>query len=106
MAAWRRFRNLWRQDSLHREFNEELSFHIELRTEANMRAGMSREDAEREARQHLGSLNQVREGMREARVLSWIDTLARDLRHGVRLLLRQPVLASLAVLTLALGIGA
>ena len=106
MSIFRRFLNLWREDSLQREFNDELRFHLEIRIEANMRSGMSRDEAEREARQQLGSLAGVREGMREARLISWIDTLGRDLRHGARLLFRQPVLASLAVLTLSLGIGA
>jgi predicted permease len=106
MSIFRRLLNLRRQDSLQREFIDELHFHIQMRTDANMRAGMSRADAEREARQQLGGLTRVSEGMREARLVSSLDTLARDLRHGLRLLLRQPVLASLAVLTLALGIGA
>jgi putative ABC transport system permease protein len=106
MSIFRRFLNLWRQDSLQSEFNDELRFHFQMRTEANIRAGMSREDSEREARQHVGSLTNVSESMREVRLISWLDTLARDIRHGVRLLQRQPVLASLAVLTLALGIGA
>jgi putative ABC transport system permease protein len=106
MSILRRFLNLWRQDSLQSEFNDELRFHIQMRTEANVRGGMNPEAAEREARQHLGSLTKTREGMREARLICWMDTLAHDLRHGARLLLRQPVLASLAVLTLALGIGA
>src|SRR5438067_498533 len=106
MSGMRRFFNLLRQDSLRREFDDELRFHTAKRIEANMRAGMSRQAAEREARQHLGSPLRVREGMREARVLSWLDTFVRDLRHGARLLFRQPVLASLAVLTLSLGIGA
>src|SRR6185369_17640930 len=105
MSMLRRFLNLWRQESLHSEFNDELRFHFEMRTDANMRAGMSREEAEREARQHVGSVTNASEGMREARLISWLDTLLRDLRHGARLLLRQPILASLAVLTLELGIG-
>src|SRR5215831_7995221 len=106
MSIFRRFLNLWRQDSLQSEFNDELRFHLRMRTDANIRSGMSREDAEREARQQVGSFTNVSEGMREARLISWLDTLARDLHHGARLLLRQPILASLAVLTLALGIGA
>ena len=106
MSMLRRFLNLWRQDSLQSEFNDELRFHFQMRTDANLRAGMSREDAEREARQHVGSIPNISERMREVRLISWLDTLARDLRHGLRLLLRQPILASLAVLTLALGIGA
>src|SRR5689334_13328015 len=104
MSIFRRFLNLWRQDSLQSEFDDELRFHLQTRIDANIRAGMSREDAQREARQHLGSVTNIREDMREARLISWIDSLARDLHHGVRLLLRQPVFASVAVLTLGLGI--
>jgi hypothetical protein len=106
MSILRRLLNLGRQDSLQREFNDELRFHLKMRIDASMRAEMSREDAEREARQHVGSLMNVSEGMREARLISWLDIMAHDLRHGVRLLLRRPLLAALAVLTLALGIGA
>jgi predicted permease len=106
MPILRRFLNLWRQNSLQREFDDEIQFHLQMRIDANMRAGLSREAAEREARQHVGSRMNVSEDMREARLISWLDILSRDLRHGLRLLLRQPILASFAVLTLALGIGA
>jgi putative ABC transport system permease protein len=106
MPAIRRFLNLFREDSLREQFDDELRFHLQMRIDANMGKGMNREDAEREARLHLGRPMHVKEGMREARVVSWIDTLSRDFQHGARLLLRQPILACLAVLTLSLGIGA
>ena len=48
----------------------------------------------------------AKEGMREARVMMWLESVAADVRHGVRLLLRRPGLSALALLTLSLGIGA
>jgi hypothetical protein len=106
MSILRRFLNLWRGRSLDSEFDDELHFHLEMRIESNLRGGLSRRDAEAEARRHLGSALFVKEGMREARMIGWLDTMSRDVRHGLRLYRRYPVLAGLAVLTLALGIGA
>ena len=103
MGAWNRFVNLWRGRSLEHDFDDELRFHVEARTERNLQAGMSREGAEREARQHVGG---AKEGMREARAMVWIEAWGRDVRHGVRLWVRQPAMSALAVLTLSLGIGA
>src|SRR5262249_24263535 len=67
---------------------------------------MDRESAELEARQHVGSVLFAKEGMREAHILGWMESVWQDLRHGVRLFARQPFLAFLAVLTLLLGVGA
>jgi putative ABC transport system permease protein len=106
MFAPRRFFNLWRKRSIERELEEELRFHTEMRIEANLRAGMDRDEAEAEARRHLGNPLRVKEGMREARVSYWMDSCAYDLRYGVRLLSRQTGSSLLAVLTLSLGIGA
>ena len=106
MSRLNRFLNLWRGRSLEAEFDEELRFHRDMRIEANLRAGMSRADAELEAQRHLGGTLRAKEGMREARVMTWIETLGRDLRYGARLFSRQPGTTFLAVLTLSLGIGA
>src|SRR5687768_9809734 len=106
MSRMSRFLNLWRGRALDREFEDELRFHFEMRVLANLRAGMTRGDAEREAHRHLGGTLQAKEGMRDARVMTWLENAARDLRHGARLFLRQPGATSLAVLTLSLGIGA
>ena len=106
MSRFSRFTNLWRHRALDAEFDDELRFHFEMRVEKNLRRGMSQADAELEARRHLGSTLRAREGMREARIMMWIDTLFRDLSYGARMFRRQPGTTFLAVLTLSLGIGA
>jgi len=106
MSILRRLLNLWRGRSLDRDFDDELRFHTEMRVDANIRAGMSRPDAEAEARRHMGSTLLVKENMREARVMCWIESVAHDFHYGARLLIRRPLATALAVLTLSLGIGA
>ena len=106
MSRLSRFANLFRHRALDTEFDDELKFHFEMRVEKNLRRGLSQADAEVEARRHLGSTLRAREGMREARIMMWIDTLVRDMVYGARLLSRQPGSSFLAVLTLSLGIGA
>jgi predicted permease len=106
MSAVNRFFNQWRRNALDRDFEDELRFHLEQRIGANVRAGMSHTDAEAEARRHLGSTLRATEGMREARISGFIDSLVRDVRHGWRVFRRQPGLTALALVTLSLGIGA
>ena len=106
MSRFSRFTNLWRHRALDAEFDDELRFHFEMRVEKNLRRGMSRADAESEARRHLGSTLRAKEGMREARIMIGIETLFRDLSYGARMFRRQPGTAFLAVVTLSLGIGA
>jgi putative ABC transport system permease protein len=106
MSMFRRFLNLFRQETLHREFDDELRFHMEMRIDRNMRDGMNRDDAEAEARSHLGNSLNIKEDMRDTRIIGWIESLVSDIRHGLRLFKHQPGLTALAVLTLSLGIGA
>ena len=106
MSKLSRFVNLWRARELDRDLDDELAFHAEMRIEQNLRAGLSRAEAEAEARRHLGGTSRAKEGMREARVMLWLESVASDVRHGIRLLLRRPGLSALALLTLSLGIGA
>ena len=101
-----RFRNRWRERHLAEEFDDELRFHLQARAEANRRRGLPPAEADAEARRHLGNMTRAKEEMREARVVTWLDGLGGDLRHGVRVLRRQPLLTCLVVLTLSLGIGA
>ena len=88
------------------EVDEELQFHIERQIEANVAAGMPIDEARRQAAIAFGGRERTREQCREARPGWTIELLLRDFRFAVRGLLRNPGLATVAVLTLAVAVGA
>src|SRR5215467_8536162 len=101
-----RLKRLFHRERLENELDKELSDHIERRAADLVAGGMDIGEARRQARLEFGGNDQIKEMCRDARGTRWLDDFVHDCRYALRTMLSTKTFTTLAVLSLALGIGA
>src|ERR1700693_6292241 len=106
MSGIRRLRGTFRGERLDRDVEEELQFHLEMRRRELIAQGISPNEARQRVNRRFGNHTWIRERTRETDLLGWLDSLARDVAFGIRAMRRNPLVTAVAVLSLALAMGA
>jgi putative ABC transport system permease protein len=106
MSWWSRIANVFRDGRLDRDLDDELQFHVEERIRERTAEGLTPDEAAAEVRRRFGAPLRWREQSRDVKLLPWLDSLVRDLRIGTRMLRKNAIVTSAAVVSLALAIGA